>query len=434
MKRGSKQRRALSTQGRGKIERFGDDDLSRDLADALRAGADRDVAGSLTHPIHTYPARLHPGTARALVSVAEELVRRGRTRLSVVDPFCGSGTILVEAAYAGGLAAGVDANPLAVAIARAKTWQASARQRDQVVTTAAEIAGRVIREGKAARRAGHAQRPLRAPRGVNARVRDRAVGNWFAPHVRRELESIAAEVDDIEDPAQRNALMVVLSSLLYKVSYRASDTDPSRVVRNIGRGQAARLFRDRAKQLCDGLAELSRHAPRERVDVFAGDARELDALPLPERVDAVITSPPYAGTYDYVDHHKLRMDFLGYSTRQFASDEIGARSGFRGDRGSRDKAIKQFERDFGRSLTQMTKLVRPGGMIALVIGDSLAGGRPIHADEVVKSLVSGRGEVVARAAQTRPVFGSGEKRAFAKRGKWEHLILIKTKKPAKLKR
>src|SRR5258706_5182891 len=86
------------------------------LVAALRAPhVDHDIAESLTHPFHSYPARLHPATARLLV----ELVARGAGEAPIVDPFCGSGTSLVEAPPAGLRAIGVDLNPLAVLVARA---------------------------------------------------------------------------------------------------------------------------------------------------------------------------------------------------------------------------------------------------------------------------------------------------------------------------
>src|SRR5262245_2208285 len=93
------------------------------LVAALRAPhADRDAAESLTHPLHSYPARMHPATARVLV----ELVSAGAPRgAPLVDPFCGSGTVLVEARAAGRAAVGVDLKQLAAPIARAKTWPAA---------------------------------------------------------------------------------------------------------------------------------------------------------------------------------------------------------------------------------------------------------------------------------------------------------------------
>jgi hypothetical protein len=48
------------------------------LVAALRAPhADRDIAESLTHPFHGYPARLHPATARVLVELVAQGAGRG---------------------------------------------------------------------------------------------------------------------------------------------------------------------------------------------------------------------------------------------------------------------------------------------------------------------------------------------------------------------
>ena len=66
--------------------------------------------------IHPYPARFIPEIPRALISVLgcnENCV--------IMDPFCGSGTTLLEAQRAGYEAVGVDLNPIACLISRVKT-------------------------------------------------------------------------------------------------------------------------------------------------------------------------------------------------------------------------------------------------------------------------------------------------------------------------
>src|SRR5262245_7399930 len=104
-----KQRRSLSMPAApGRTGWGGDAELGRALVDALLAAARDDVtAESLTHPVHTYPARLHPATARVLV----DIVTHGAPPGPVLDPFCGSGTTLVEARAIGRPALGVDLNP-----------------------------------------------------------------------------------------------------------------------------------------------------------------------------------------------------------------------------------------------------------------------------------------------------------------------------------
>ncbi|MBA3540274.1 MAG: hypothetical protein H0T79_11660, partial [Deltaproteobacteria bacterium] len=85
-------RRAMSMpRTPGKITADGERNSAEMLVEALRAPQeDLDTADSLTHPFHTYPARLHPATARILM----EIVGRGAQRHeAIVDPFCGSGTV-----------------------------------------------------------------------------------------------------------------------------------------------------------------------------------------------------------------------------------------------------------------------------------------------------------------------------------------------------
>ena len=83
------------------------------------AAIDWDFAGAktsyLTHGIHPYPAKFIPQIPNALI---QELSGVGDT---VGDIFCGSGTTLVEALTLKRHAVGIDANPLACLISKAKT-------------------------------------------------------------------------------------------------------------------------------------------------------------------------------------------------------------------------------------------------------------------------------------------------------------------------
>ena len=446
------QRRAFTpARSPGEIDQGGDPVLATRLVDALRAAReDSDRATSCTHGLHTYPARMHPATAHALLGLVIPGSAPADRPAVVLDPFCGSGTVLVEACRAGARAIGVDANPLAVAIARAKTWLVPCPRRDQLREVAHSIANRALAEGKAARRAGYEPPPLRAPRGVDPEERNRRLTEWFAPHVRRELEGLAAAIDELEarDRELAEILTVVLSSILYKVSRRASDTDATRVERRIGRGQAARLFRDRVDRLVRGLATLARGHHRAtasssapppnlsgglRPEVHIGDARHLDDLggPAPSgigtgSIDVIVTSPPYAGTYDYADQHRLRLDFLGIPASDLERSEIGARRHFSGDGEARRRARRRWTRAFSAALGEIERVLAPGGQAVLMIGDSIAGDRVIWADEALATALETRQlRVIAWAWQSRPRLGSREYQLFGERHKRECLFLLR---------
>ena len=387
------------------------------LEDALLAAGHDDVtAESLTHPVHAYPARLHPATAGRLVAIVMDGAPRGA---ALLDPFCGSGTVLVEARAAGWRAFGVDLNPLAVRLARVKTWTAPVPRRKLARELGRRIAGDVMLAGREARRSGVAAPPVRTPEGFDPNARQRRIGKWFSPHVRRELESIAGSIDELaqEDPEIAEVLWMALSGILYKVSHRRSDTDPSWVERAVARGAAARLFGDRVEMIVAGLEDLAQ-VPGPMPQVFEADARALDTLGIPP-VRAVVTSPPYAGTYDYAEQHRLRFDFLGIRHRAFDEGELGARRSFLANSAA---ATSRWRAALGDAVSALVGALELGGLAALVVGDSIAG-RACFADEDLRAVLDDRVEVVAWAWQERQKLGP-ERHLFGDRPKREHIVVL----------
>lgn len=395
----------------------GDRRMGPALEDAL-VSAERDdvTAESLTHPVHPYPARLHPTTAARLVAIVMDGAPRGA---ALLDPFCGSGTVLVEARAAGWPAFGVDLNPLAVRLARVKTWTAPVPRRKLARDLGRRIAGDVMLAGREARRSGAPPPVVRSPEGFDPNARQRRIGKWFSPHVRRELESIAGAIDEIavEDVEIAEVLTMALSAILYKVSHRRSDTDPSWVERAVARGAAARLFGDRVEMICAGLEDLAR-VPAPLPQVFEADARALETIGLPPAL-GIVTSPPYAGTYDYAEQHRLRFDFLGIRHRAFDEGELGSRRSFLANSAA---ATSHWRAGLGDAVSALVSALAPGGLAALVVGDSIAG-KACFADEDLRSVLDDRVEVVAWAWQERQKLGP-ERKLFGDRPKREHIVVL----------
>jgi hypothetical protein len=405
----------------GRITSGGEPVLAERLSRALSAANhDRVIADSLTHPFHTYPARMHPATAHALVELFCDQAPRGAI---VVDPFCGSGTTLVEARSLGVGALGIDLSPLAVLIARAKTWTASAARRARLRAIAGDIARDVIAAGRAARRAEHEPPPLRGVAGFDPNARNRRLAKWFAPHVRRELELIAAHLDRVreDDGELADVLTAALSAILYKVSSRTSDTDPTWIDRRIARGAPVRLFAQRVEILCAGLDDMSRIAGAPP-DVIRADARALGEHVAAGTAWAVITSPPYAGTYDYAEHQRLRFDFLGLRHRDFDAGEAGARRDLAAPGGA-----AAWRTALAGFLDAIVTALRPGRYAALVVGDSIARGRACRALDDVRAALPATADVVGWASQERPMLGAVERRAFGDRPKAEHVVVVRAR-------
>src|SRR5260370_23442124 len=71
-----------------------------------------------THLLHPYPAKLLPQIPYLFLRSS---ILSGGSPQTIVDPFCGSGTVLLEAALCGHRALGADTNPLSRLISRVNT-------------------------------------------------------------------------------------------------------------------------------------------------------------------------------------------------------------------------------------------------------------------------------------------------------------------------
>ncbi len=80
----------------------------------------------LTHEFYRYPARFSPEFARNVIASYSEAGD------SILDPFMGGGTTIVEALVSGRKALGIDLNPIATFVARVKSTPLSAKELDSV--------------------------------------------------------------------------------------------------------------------------------------------------------------------------------------------------------------------------------------------------------------------------------------------------------------
>jgi DNA modification methylase len=408
-----KLRRSLSHVG-GAVETAGDREVTRRLAHALdvepapadptgTSGSD-DPDRAHVHGFHTYPARMHPTTAARLVRAFS---KDGHTLL---DPFCGSGTVLLEAMIAGRKAVGVDLSPLAVRIAHLKTNPRDARARAAILT-----AGESVTEFADARRKARAGATQRYPReDVDA----------FEPHVLLELDSLRAGIARHQDATVREALELVLSAILVKVSRRASDTSGARSQRRIAAGFAARLFAKKTAELVRRLDEFAALLPGESAPphISVDDTRRLRTVAA-STIDAVVTSPPYVGTYDYAAHQAMRLRWLGLDSRAFDAGEVGSRRHYA--RLEPREAHAAWTRELAAVLASLSRVCRKGARVAVVTGDSAIRDEALRADQMIASVAPQTGFVVlGRASQRRPHFHERTARAFRHVPRAEHAIAL----------
>lgn len=403
-----RRRRSLTHVG-GDTETAGDADAARALTHALDVAPatddDGDPAREHVHGFHSYPARMHPVTAARLVESFCKPAGR------VFDPFCGSGTVLVEAMLHGRRAAGGDLNPLAVLLAKRKTTPRTEAELEHLMQEAAACA-----EFTDGRRKGKA--------GASRRFPKEDV-DLFEPHVLLELDSLRLAVFNRKhDPAFPD-LQLVLSSILVKLSKKKGDTaDGPPAPKRTAAGFAAKLFARKTEELVRRLAEFTKRLPTPVPQVVTAVANATSTTPSPGPVDAVITSPPYAATYDYSAQHALRLRWLGLEADGFVAGELGSRAAYR--RISALEARAVWCRELGKFLKAAGAVLPPDGPLVMVMADSAVRDVALRADEIVAEVSRAHGFApVARASQPRPHFHLPTMAAFAQRPRHEHAILLR---------
>lgn len=408
-------RRSLTHVG-GEVSLGGEPAWARALGEALdvhpAGDDDAEPERADVHGFHVYPARMHPTTAARLVALAAP------PGAVVLDPFCGSGTVLVEALAAGRQAVGTDLNPLAVRLSRLKVRDLTA-------------AGRALLVTEAARARAVADERRKARVGSSVRYPDEDV-ELFEPHVLLELDSLRVGIDGAEK-STREALMLVLSSLLTKVSRQKGDTSAERAPRRLAAGYTAKLFARKTEELAERLATLDARVPRPRAEVRVAidDAATLDAVPTAS-VDAVVTSPPYVATYDYASHHDARLRWLGLpqrEVRRFMERELGSRRAYAAR--SPDDARDAWLDELWSFLRAVARVTRPGGNVVLLMADSAIQGEALRADDLVAEASRHVPELepTARASQARPHFHGPTAAAFRRAPRREHALLLRRALP-----
>lgn len=375
-----------TTEGKPTTDRvlLGDHDLSHAMAAALAVEAPVD---RYTHGFHTWPAGLHADAARDLIA----LFPGG----SLLDPFCGGGTVLVEALAAGRRAVGFDLSGVAARIATARTSTAD----EPTLTKMRSLARRLADEAKVAKE---------DPPGPILRT----VGDWYAPYVLHELEALRKGVT-AADPEVRPLLEVVFSSILVKVSWRRSDTSAQRERHHRPPGTTAVLFHKKARELGRRIAALREAVPpgTPPAEIHCGDSRELR---LAKPVELAVTSPPYPSTYDYLPLQHLRRVWLGLHERDEA--EIGPRRAWRA--GSQE-ALRRWRADTAAWTNAVAGALAPGGHLVIVIGDGFSPAGEIDTSAPTEEAARQAGLVsVARASLERPDFAREAAR-------WEHVFAFR---------
>ena len=218
----------------------------------------------------------------------------------VLDPFCGRGTTLYAARLLGLRAVGVDVNPVATAIAKAKLADVSS---DAVIRRAR----RLIERGDG----------VRPPRG---RFWELA----YHPETLRDLTALRTGLLSYRSDATSVLLRAIVMGILHGPIRKGRPTYLSNQMPRTyaTKPDAAVRYWERHAMLpprvdvIEAVERRARHVLAERFPalggrLITGDVRSVLRPSSKDRFTHVITSPPYLGMRTYLGDQWLRAWFLG---------------------------------------------------------------------------------------------------------------------------
>jgi len=320
------------------------------------------------HGLHEYRGKFNPQVVRAIGNMLNL-----SDSAWVVDPFCGSGTTLLECAHSGWNAVGIDLNPLGIFISNSKIIAAHAQPEDlgRTTQTMSDNLMARIESLNPEREWSEAEEELLA----GARWKDvlpnfEYLLRWFPRSVLSQISAIISEINRSAAPSIKPVFLAVLSDILRDVSYQ--DPGDLRIRRRKSpksNHPAISLFLERLRRNIESVTNANGAIESYETDQFAfvADSR----LPFTwilkkcpsmkgQLFDAAITSPPYATALPYIDTQRLSLSLLGLvssdSIMELDRQMIGTREILNSKRRELDSQIIDSEcTSLGVSVTSLCK-------------------------------------------------------------------------------
>ncbi|NBB17588.1 class I SAM-dependent methyltransferase [Caulobacter sp. SLTY] len=338
--------------------------LSSDWAEA----AEREAR---IHSIHVYPAKF---PALIFQKAIELATRRGVEVKRIGDIFCGSGTVLYETAVRNLEFWGCDINPVATLIARVKGMRP-----DLEAFTAA--ADRISLRFETASRAS-----TLSPVAVSR------LTPWYRAGQFEDLVKLRNAIEsETEDHSEARLLFDCAFSAIAKPTsqWKARSTKPARHEEKTP-APVLQSFQKQCRLMMAAWAEAS-SATLPPFEVHRADVKSVPGPAAP--LDLIITSPPYAMSYEYADVHQLSALWLNYAEdhRDLRRDVIGTASRrsnlsfalrnlnpvglqivfrlFEKDRALAESLASYFL-DMQQVVGRCHDFLRPGGVCVFVVGNT----------------------------------------------------------------
>jgi len=305
--------------------------------------------------------RLHPYLGKFIPQLVEIFLRKyfqaGET---IYDPFCGSGTMVVEANVLNIHSIGCDIAPFNCLLTQVKTDKyAVGPMKREVLDILAQVEDQT-------------RATLFNQHNFDSDFEEtdnEYLLAWFAPQARKELLTYRTLIPNYH---YQDLLKVILSRSARSARLTTHfdldfperpQTEPYYCYKHSKTcspvQEAFKFLKRYSLDTIRRIEEFSQLRTEARVTVLQGDAR---TVKLPGKIDGVITSPPYVGLIDYHEQHRYAYELLGLPMN--SQNEIGAAF-----KGNSQRAKAAYQQEVTAVFAHVGEYMDKGGRIIVVVRD-----------------------------------------------------------------
>jgi len=253
---------------------------------------------SNTHGFHKYPAKFIPQIPQWAISK----YLKNETDKLILDPFCGSGTTLVESALSSNYAIGIDIDPLSALISKVKTTKIDIEKLYLIVDWL--------------------KKNIENPPEELFIPDCQTLKHWFTQEAINKLSIVRTSINQIVDNFEnekaikdiQDLLFICFSSIIRRVSNADNESQKTYVSHTKVKQpeEVFTLFFSQLDYFIERITEFSLNPNLKPAEIIISSS--VSSLPdwiQDKKVDLAITSPPYIKAIDYIYNQMAELFWIG---------------------------------------------------------------------------------------------------------------------------